>query len=241
MFPATFAVRRVVQADATVAGVCRPRVVRRGRPYGDRLTLIAFKPTTTELPVADAARQEPTWEPSAVDCSGRMWTPVRSLRTTRGGSITRLRENDVASGLEPSKRLVCAAWEAPDIPRHGPTALGRDHSVALVYRRLETSWWAVRGVDGSRRTTSPVKGVADITENALGRLMRGEAWGGAAHHHPPRTGTQLPTSGAGSTTSRDLLALSAAVRLTAPISRFLSSAASSLCTVVRVHIPISTA
>ena len=46
--------------------------------------------------------------------------------------------------LEPSKRLVCAAWEAPDIPRYAPTALGSGHSVALVYRRLETHWWAVR-------------------------------------------------------------------------------------------------
>ena len=34
---------------------------------------------------------------------------------------------------------------SPRHPTSRPYGTGSDHSVALVYRRLETHWWAVRG------------------------------------------------------------------------------------------------
>ena len=43
-----------------------------------------------------------------------------------------------------SKLAVTMSLGSPRHPTSRPYGTGSDHSVALVYRRLETNWWAVR-------------------------------------------------------------------------------------------------
>ena len=84
---------------------------------------------------------------------------------------------------------------SPRHPRSRPYGTGSDHSVALVYRRLETSWWAVRGGAGCvlrRSTSGPGGGQANRSRQICPAASGGPGVPAATHHAPPPAGPPSP-------------------------------------------------
>ena len=66
---------------------------------------------------------------------------LRALRTTLGDDLVQDLEGRPFGAVEEAR---VRGLGSPRHPTSRPYGTGSDHSVALVYRRLETNWWAVR-------------------------------------------------------------------------------------------------